>query len=213
MALGEHRPTIGGFTWAYGFAVACLVAAHTLHPTGNLGQATYVLVTLGAAMLAVAGARRQPRSRRFPWTCIALGLTFSAIGDVIFYLLLLSTGVAPAVSLADAFWLAAYIALAVGLSSLVVGIDILKIDRSFTNTITDRSHTPAIVRGLLDLARTLNMETVAEGIELDVQLDSLRDQHCDFGQGFLFAKPLNADDAATLIADLQLVAPVATSSR
>jgi diguanylate cyclase (GGDEF)-like protein/PAS domain S-box-containing protein len=121
MALAELRPPIGRSTWAFGFVVACLVAAHTLHPTGNLGQATYVLVTLGAAVAAVSGARRQPRSRRFPWTCVALGLTFSAIGDVIFYLLLLATGVAPAVSLADAFWLAAYVALAVGLSSLVVG--------------------------------------------------------------------------------------------
>ena len=82
-------------------------------------------------------------------------------------------------------------------------IDILKIDRSFTNTITDRSHPPAIVRGLLELAKTLDMETVAEGIELDVQLDSLRDQRCDYGQGFLFAKPLDGDDAALLVDDLQ----------
>ena len=82
-------------------------------------------------------------------------------------------------------------------------IDILKIDRSFTNTITDRSHPPAIVRGLLELAKTLEMETVAEGIELDVQLDSLRDQQCDYGQGFLFAKPLEDADAALLVDDLQ----------
>ena len=47
------------------------------------------------------------------------------------------------------------------------------------------------------------METVAEGIELDVQLDSLRDQQCDFGQGFLFAKPLEDADAALLVDDLQ----------
>ena len=59
------------------------------------------------------------------------------------------------------------------------------------------------MRGLLDLAKTLQMETVAEGIELDVQLDSLRDQQCDFGQGFLFAKPLEAGDAARLVADLR----------
>ncbi len=89
-------------------------------------------------------------------------------------------------------------------------IDILKIDRSFTNTIIDRSQPPAIVRGLLDLAKTLRMETVAEGIELVVQLDSLRDQQCDYGQGFLFAKPLEAGEAASLVADLhsgQLASP------
>lgn len=83
-------------------------------------------------------------------------------------------------------------------------IDILKIDRSFTSTITDKSKAPAIVRGLLDLAKTLHMETIAEGIELDVQLDSLRDQQCGYGQGFLFSKPLDAAAADALVAEIDL---------
>jgi diguanylate cyclase (GGDEF)-like protein/PAS domain S-box-containing protein len=78
-------------------------------------------------------------------------------------------------------------------------IDILKIDKSFTDTITDRTQIPPIVHGLLDLARTLEMSTVAEGIEHEVQRDSLRDQHCEFGQGFLFAEPLDAVDALELL--------------
>ncbi len=86
-------------------------------------------------------------------------------------------------------------------------IDILKIDRSFTDTITNESLAPAIVRGLLDLAKTLRIATVAEGIEREVQRDSLRDQHCDFGQGFLFAKPLDIDDASALIAELRPSVP------
>ena len=69
-------------------------------------------------------------------------------------------------------------------------VDILKIDRSFINTITDRDTVPAIVRGLLDLARTLGLETIAEGIETDAQLGQLRDQNCELGQGYLFARPL-----------------------
>ena len=73
-------------------------------------------------------------------------------------------------------------------------IDILKIDRSFTNTITDRTPIPPIVHGLLDLAKTLDMATIAEGIELDVQRDSLRDQQCEFGQGFLFSPPISAQE-------------------
>jgi EAL domain-containing protein (putative c-di-GMP-specific phosphodiesterase class I) len=77
-------------------------------------------------------------------------------------------------------------------------IDILKIDRSFINTITNPDELPAIVLGLLGLAETLNLETVAEGIALNVQLEALRD-HCQFGQGYLFAEPLSADDAAHLI--------------
>ena len=78
-------------------------------------------------------------------------------------------------------------------------VDILKIDRSFINTINDRERVPAIVRGLLDLARTLQLETVAEGIELQTQLDQLRDQHCELGQGFLFARPLPAEEAEELL--------------
>jgi diguanylate cyclase (GGDEF)-like protein len=87
-------------------------------------------------------------------------------------------------------------------------IDILKIDKSFTTTITDQAKTPAIVRGLLDLAKTLKIETIAEGIELDVQRDSLREQRCDFGQGYLFARPLASVAAEAMIADAQF-GPVA----
>ena len=79
-------------------------------------------------------------------------------------------------------------------------IDILKIDKSFTDTITDRSQVPPIVHGLLELARTLDMMTVAEGIEHEVQRDSFRDQQCGFGQGYLFSKPLDAADATRLLA-------------
>jgi diguanylate cyclase (GGDEF)-like protein/PAS domain S-box-containing protein len=81
-------------------------------------------------------------------------------------------------------------------------VDILKIDRSFINTITDRKRIPAIVRGLLDLGRTLDLETIAEGVEDDVQRDGLRDEHCQFAQGFLFAKPLCAADAEAMLAQM-----------
>lgn len=82
-------------------------------------------------------------------------------------------------------------------------IDILKIDRSFINTITRREEVPAIVRGLLDLGRTLELETVAEGIEADAQHEALRDEHCALGQGFLFARPLPPDEAELLLLQLE----------
>ena len=81
-------------------------------------------------------------------------------------------------------------------------IDILKIDRSFINMIVDRDQVPAIVRGLLDLGRTLQLETVAEGIESGAQLAQLRDERCALGQGFLFARPLHAEDAERLLETL-----------
>jgi diguanylate cyclase (GGDEF)-like protein/PAS domain S-box-containing protein len=80
-------------------------------------------------------------------------------------------------------------------------VDILKIDRSFISSITDRARVPAIVRGLLDLGRTLQLTTVAEGIELADQLTTLQREECEYGQGFLFARPLTEDQAADLIAE------------
>jgi diguanylate cyclase (GGDEF)-like protein/PAS domain S-box-containing protein len=78
--------------------------------------------------------------------------------------------------------------------------DILKIDRSFVATITDADAIPAIVRGLLELGRTLGLETVAEGVEDCVQRDALRTHGCDLAQGFLFARPMTAAEARELLA-------------
>jgi EAL domain-containing protein (putative c-di-GMP-specific phosphodiesterase class I) len=85
-------------------------------------------------------------------------------------------------------------------------IDVLKIDKSFTRSITDESPAPPIVRGLLDLAKTLGIATVAEGIETVVQRDSLRRQHCDYGQGFLFHRPLGIAEAGALVAAVRRTA-------
>ena len=82
-------------------------------------------------------------------------------------------------------------------------VDILKIDRSFIDTITERGQVPAIVRGLLDLGRTLQLETVAEGVELDFQRTRLRDEHCQLAQGFLFARPMLEVDAERLLSELE----------
>jgi EAL domain-containing protein (putative c-di-GMP-specific phosphodiesterase class I) len=80
-------------------------------------------------------------------------------------------------------------------------VDLLKIDRSFVSTITEPDRIPPIVRGLLDLGRTLELETIAEGIELELQRSRLREESCRLGQGFLFARPLAPEDAETLLAE------------
>ena len=86
-------------------------------------------------------------------------------------------------------------------------VDILKIDRSFISTISDRSQVPAIVKGLLDLGRTLQLETIAEGVEFGVQRDHLRDERCNFAQGFLFSRPLESVDAEGLLTQLRARTP------
>ncbi len=75
-------------------------------------------------------------------------------------------------------------------------IDTLKIDRSFISGIGTRLGAAEIVRTIIALAKTLDMQVIAEGIETREQLDELKDLECDLGQGNYFHKPL-ASDAAT----------------
>jgi diguanylate cyclase (GGDEF)-like protein/PAS domain S-box-containing protein len=71
-------------------------------------------------------------------------------------------------------------------------IDILKIDRSFVADLTESEDARTLVRTLVRLGSDLGLVTLAEGIENSGQLDELRQQHCAVGQGYLFARPLEA---------------------
>jgi EAL domain-containing protein (putative c-di-GMP-specific phosphodiesterase class I) len=79
-------------------------------------------------------------------------------------------------------------------------VQTLKIDRSFTHRITDSERMAGLVRGIVQIADTLGLQTVAEGVETVRQRDMLRDMGCTYGQGFLFAEPLTADEATALLA-------------
>ena len=79
-------------------------------------------------------------------------------------------------------------------------IDVVKIDRSFVDGIGDDPDNAAIVRSVIDLASTLGLQCIAEGVETDSDLAALRSLGCDHAQGFLIAKPLSESDAARLIA-------------
>jgi EAL domain-containing protein (putative c-di-GMP-specific phosphodiesterase class I) len=73
-------------------------------------------------------------------------------------------------------------------------IDTLKIDKSFVDGIAaDDSEDPALVRAIVQMAATLNLDTIAEGIEGSEQLNELLSAGCRSGQGYLFARPLQAD--------------------
>ncbi|MDQ1445599.1 MAG: hypothetical protein QOI20_2063 [Acidimicrobiaceae bacterium] len=78
-------------------------------------------------------------------------------------------------------------------------IDVLKIDRSFVDGVTAGSQKQALLRTIVELGRTLNMKTVAEGIEEHEELNQLRSLECDLGQGYYFARPLTADVVADLL--------------
>ncbi|TML15730.1 MAG: EAL domain-containing protein [Actinobacteria bacterium] len=79
-------------------------------------------------------------------------------------------------------------------------IDMIKVDGSFVQGTVDDPKDAAITAHLVNLAHALGLVAVAEGIESEGQLDSLQDFGCDLGQGFLFARPMPAEQINELLA-------------
>ena len=77
--------------------------------------------------------------------------------------------------------------------------DVLKIDRSFVSRMTEGDQPLQIVRTIIELARVLGMDVVAEGIETHEQYRLLREMGCRYGQGFLFARPMTAEAVTQLL--------------
>jgi EAL domain-containing protein (putative c-di-GMP-specific phosphodiesterase class I) len=79
--------------------------------------------------------------------------------------------------------------------------DCLKIDRSFIGGVADEGTDRSIVIAILAMAKSLNLEVVAEGIEQPEQRDALLELGCRLGQGYLFAPPLTAAAATSLLVE------------
>jgi EAL domain-containing protein (putative c-di-GMP-specific phosphodiesterase class I) len=71
-------------------------------------------------------------------------------------------------------------------------IDVIKIDRAFVERLETDASASALTRAIVGLGKTLNLRTVAEGIENRTQADLLRHLGCDHGQGFLYGMPMPA---------------------
>ena len=78
-------------------------------------------------------------------------------------------------------------------------VDIVKIDRSFVNDCVVDFNDAHLVEAIINMAHSLGLQTVAEGVETREQLKFLRDLGCDYIQGYLVSKPLPADDFEKLI--------------
>jgi diguanylate cyclase (GGDEF)-like protein len=81
-----------------------------------------------------------------------------------------------------------------------VPVDAIKVDRSFVDGLGAEEEDTAIVSAIVDIATSLGLGAIAEGVETSSQLDALRDLGCDGAQGYLFAAPMSASEFEALLA-------------
>jgi diguanylate cyclase (GGDEF)-like protein/PAS domain S-box-containing protein len=81
-------------------------------------------------------------------------------------------------------------------------VNVIKIDQSFIRDMETDAGNAAIVKALLSLGQSLDIRVVAEGVETAAQADFLREQGCDLGQGYHFARPMPAGDVARFMTTL-----------
>ncbi|MGA2836390.1 MAG: EAL domain-containing protein [Acidimicrobiales bacterium] len=77
-------------------------------------------------------------------------------------------------------------------------VDVLKIDRSFVSEMSGSPDAAALIHTLVELGHTLGLVTLAEGIEQPSQIEGLRSERCQHGQGFLFSRPVIASEIEKL---------------
>jgi diguanylate cyclase (GGDEF)-like protein/PAS domain S-box-containing protein len=85
-------------------------------------------------------------------------------------------------------------------------VDVVKIDHSFISKMIEEPEIGAIVSAVIDLARSLRIDVVAEGVETEEQRDALAQKGCSFGQGYLFGRAAEADEVQLLLRRVQAAA-------
>ncbi|WP_432824864.1 EAL domain-containing protein [Dactylosporangium sp. CA-092794] len=80
-------------------------------------------------------------------------------------------------------------------------VDVLKLDKSFIDTVVSSAEQHAVVDMIVQLARILKLQVVAEGIETGAERELLKSMGCDHGQGYLFSRPLSYGDASEWLSD------------
>ncbi|MGI8639131.1 MAG: sensor domain-containing protein [Pyrinomonadaceae bacterium] len=87
-------------------------------------------------------------------------------------------------------------------------VNYLKIDRSFVSRMTESTENGEIVNTIIKLAQSLKMKVIAEGIETADQLVQLKRLNCEYGQGYFFSKPLEAEAAKLFIDEITINSPL-----
>ena len=78
-------------------------------------------------------------------------------------------------------------------------IDSIKIDKSFVDDIIGHSNQGAMVKTIMDMGNNLNFKVIAEGIEKEAQVEFLKKNACEIGQGYYFSKPLPAERVGRIL--------------
>ncbi len=85
-------------------------------------------------------------------------------------------------------------------------IDYLKIDRSFTRNLAPNTSDMALSEAIIVMAHKLDLRVIAEGVETQQQCDLLREAGCDYGQGYLFARPMPGEEFDALLRSQKVTA-------
>ncbi|MGZ6643704.1 MAG: putative bifunctional diguanylate cyclase/phosphodiesterase [Solirubrobacteraceae bacterium] len=80
-------------------------------------------------------------------------------------------------------------------------VDVIKIDRSFVDGLGHENDDTAIVAAVVEIARSMDLQVIAEGVEVGTQLERLRELGCHAGQGYLFSGPIEGAAVEALLAD------------
>jgi sensor c-di-GMP phosphodiesterase-like protein len=75
-----------------------------------------------------------------------------------------------------------------------INVDVIKIDKAFVDQIQDQQWMPRMIKGLTAFARALETEIIAEGVETQVQVSTLKELNVDMAQGYFYSKPLGTRD-------------------
>lgn len=84
--------------------------------------------------------------------------------------------------------------------------DVVKIDRSFVANVVDSVHTQKVVRSVMHMAESLDLQSIAEGIETVEQWEMVRALGCELGQGFLFSRPVPPEEIPRMLLETDAAA-------
>ncbi|MBP5379379.1 MAG: bifunctional diguanylate cyclase/phosphodiesterase, partial [Ruminococcus sp.] len=82
--------------------------------------------------------------------------------------------------------------------------NLLKIDKSFIDKINTNENSKQYVAAMISMGHIMGLDVISEGVEEDEQLDALRSIGCDYVQGFIWGRPMSAEDAEKLVSDMKL---------